>query len=62
MVDEVLILTRNRKEDTENGIYYKYYEMYDSNRPEHMVGLTKEAIQNKDTIQKAIIDILSNDE
>ena len=57
--DELLILLRNRKEDKENGIVYKYYDMYDSNRPECRVGLTPKAIENKDTLIKGIIDILT---
>ena len=59
ILDELLILLRNRKEDKENGIVYKYYDMYDSNRPECRVGLTPKAIQNKDTLIKGIVDILT---
>ena len=58
-IDELLILTRNRKEDKDNGIVYKYYDMYDSNRPECRVGLTPKAIENKDTLIKGIEDILT---
>ena len=59
IVDEVLILLRNRKEDKENGIVYKYYDMYDSINPQCRVGLTPKAIQNKDTLIKGIVDILT---
>lgn len=57
--DEVIILKRNRREDTHNQILYKYYEMYDNNLPHNRVGLTKEAIQNQSTLIKGIEDILN---
>ena len=56
--DEVLILLRNRKEVKDKGVMYKYYDMYDNNKPTNKVGMMKEALQNTKTMIIAIENIL----
>jgi hypothetical protein len=56
--DEVLILLRNRKEVKDKGVMYKYYDMYDNNKPTNRVGMMKEALQNTKTMIIAIENIL----
>jgi hypothetical protein len=56
--DEVLILLRNRKEVKDKGVMYKYYDMYDNNKPANRVGMMKEAVQNTKTMITAIENIL----
>ena len=58
IVDEVLILLRNRKEVKDKGVMYKYYDMYDNNKPTNRVGMMKEALQNTKTMIIAIENIL----
>ena len=56
--DEIVILLRNRKEVKDKGLMYKYYDMYDNNKPHNRVGMMKEALQNTKTMIIAIENIL----
>lgn len=58
IVDELLILLRDKKEENHNGKVWKYYDMYDNDRPEYRVGFTKEAVKNKGSVLKGIQSIL----
>jgi hypothetical protein len=57
MMDELLILMRNKKVN-QNGFVYNYYEMYNSNEPHHRLSLTKTLIGTKDMFIHSIEQIL----
>lgn len=59
-IDELLILKRNREQNQSNeGVLYKYYKLYNNNEPHSWVGLTNTSLNNKDSLMKALDYILN---
>ena len=57
IVDELLILLRNKKVN-QNGDVYEYYQMYDSNKPNNRLNLPKGLITMKHMFIQSIETIL----
>ena len=57
IVDEVLILLRNKVQN-ESGFTYNYYTLYDSNEPQRRQNVTKEMIRLKEMLLHSIEEIL----
>ena len=53
--DELFILLRGTMENiSDNGILYKYYKLYNNNKPNGWVGLTKESMGDMGSVINAI--------
>ena len=57
IVDEVLILLRNKVKN-ESGFTYNYYTLYNSNEPQRRQNVTKEMIRLKEMLLHSIEEIL----
>ena len=57
--DEVLLLRRNKKESKVKGVIYKYYEIWDSNKPMNIAGLTDVALRDMYSVITAIEHLMN---